>query len=390
MRYQSKLVVSLFLVLSINCSAQKKAADISVSEPTLGEITETAKLSEARAHHSATRLSDGTVVVIGGMERNGVFFDTAEVFNPKTNKFTTARGKMTRPRVGHTATLLPGGKILIVGGWSNRNAPEATAEIYDPATEKFTPIGSTHLPLSGHIAAFLDNGKVLIAGGSDGKVAHSDFQLFDPASNSFSVAGKMPGPRNAPAVSKLSDGRILLTGGESTRGQILKSGETYDPRSNKFASTGPMNVVRYKHDSILLGDGRVLIFGGSDNRDWNGQYRSAEIYNPKTNRFSPTGDMNFTRFKVEGSAVLLENGKVFIGGGNKTAEIFDPETKSFKITAGDFGMPLYFASVTLLDGDRALIVGGYGYGTRQTGPVSTNRAWIFNLQRPINDEISAR
>ncbi|MEO8072186.1 MAG: kelch repeat-containing protein, partial [Acidobacteriota bacterium] len=282
-------------------------------------------------------------------------------------------------RVGHTATLLPNGKILIVGGWSNGDAPESSAEIYNPNTETFTPIGDAHNRLSGHIATLLDNGKVLIAGGSDGKHGLNDAELFDSKTEKFSTIEKMQTARIGAAATKLADGQILLTGGAANRGEILSSAEIYNPATNKFTTTDSMNVVRYKHDSVLLADGRVLVFGGSDNRDWNGQHKTAEIFDPKTNKFTPTNDMNVARFKVEGGAVLLKNGKVFIGGGGEIAEIFDPNTNTFTKTAGEFGAPLHYASVTLLDDERALIVGGYGNGTRETGPISTNQAWIFKI-----------
>ncbi len=379
MRYQFYSIVFIFIALSANCAAQNKSNEISNTVETYGKISETGKLNAARADHTATRLADGKVIIIGGMERNGVFFDTAEIFNPGTNRFTKAKGKMTMARVGHTATLLPNGKILILGGWSGGDAPESSAEIYDPKTEIFTSIGNAHNRLSGHIATLLNNGKVLIAGGSDGKNDLRDAELFDPQTEKISLIGNMQTARNGASATKLADGRILLTGGAADRGQILSSAEIYDPATNKFISAGSMNVVRYKHDSILLADGRVLIFGGSDRRDWRGQYKSAEIFDPRTNEFAPTNDMNTTRFKIEGAAVLLKNGKVFIGGGGEFAESFDPATNSFTKTAGEFGAPLHYASVTLLDDERALIVGGYGNGTRETGPISTNQAWIFKI-----------
>lgn len=379
MRNQFYLIVLVFIVLSANCSAQKKPVEVSNAEKTYGNISETAKLADARANHTATLLPGGKVVIIGGMERNGVFFDTAEIFDPVANKFTKAKGKMSKPRVGHTATLLPDGNILIIGGWSNSDLPEASAELYDPQTETFTPTENAHHHLSGHIAVLLDSGKVLIAGGSDGKNGLSNAELYDPQTKTFSEIGKMQTARIGAAATKLAGGQILLTGGALDRGEITASAEIFDPATNKFTSTDSMHVVRYKHDSILLADRRVLIFGGSDKRDWNGQYRSAEIFDPKTNKFTPTGDMNIARFKVEGSSVLLKNGKVFIGGGNEAAETFDPDTNTFTKVAGAFGIPLHYASVTLLADGRALIVGGYGNGSPQTGPISTNQAWIFKI-----------
>ncbi|MDQ3751010.1 MAG: hypothetical protein M3367_18630 [Acidobacteriota bacterium] len=89
--------------------------------------------------------------------------------------------------------------------------------------------------------------------------------------------------------------------------------------------------------------------------------------------------MNSARFKIDGTAVLLKDGKVFIGGGAEGAEVFNPLTNTFIKTTGEFGIPLHYATVTLLDDERALIVGGYENGTRETRPISTNRAWIFKL-----------
>src|SRR5687767_12883070 len=143
MRYQfyTGAVLLVFIALAINCSAQKKAAE-AIQTQTYGKISEIAKLSEARASHSATLLKNGTVLITGGMERNGVFFNDADIFDPNTNTFKQAAGKMSVKRTSHTATLLKDGKVLIVGGWSNNDSPEMSAEIYDPQTETFKPIGN--------------------------------------------------------------------------------------------------------------------------------------------------------------------------------------------------------------------------------------------------------
>jgi N-acetylneuraminic acid mutarotase len=382
MFYQFYLSAALAISIgfAVNCSAQKKSvgsSDLQANQ-TYGKIFEVGKLSEARAAHTATRLKNGKILIAGGMERNGVFFDDADIFDPKTNNFARAKNKMSIKRVSHTATLLPDGKVLIVGGWSNR-LPEASAEIYNSQTETFTPIGNSLHRRSGHAATLLNNGKVLITGGFDGQNYLSEAEIFDPQNNSFTVIGKMQNARSVHSATKLANGRILMTGGEMSPGQISSSAEIFDPQTKIFTLTKAMNAVRYKHDSVLLKGGRVLVFGGSDNRDWNGQYKSAEIFDPTTNEFKPVGEMNFARFKIDGTAVLLKDGKVFIGGGGEAAEVFNPSTNTFTKTAGEFGMPLHYASVTLLDDERALIVGGYGNGTRQTGPVSTNRAWIFRL-----------
>ncbi len=379
-QFYSGAVLTIFIGLTASCTAQKTpvaSSDLPVVQ-TLGKVSEIGNLSEARASHTATRLKSGKILIAGGMERNGVFFDDADIFDPQTNKFARAKNKMSVKRVSHTATLLPDGKVLIVGGWSG-SLPEASAEIYNPQTETFTPIGNSLYRRSGHSATLLDNGKVLITGGFDGRNYLSEGEIFDPNNESFTLIGKMQSARSVHSAVTLADGRILLTGGETSRGQISSSAEIYDPKTKSFTLTKTMNAARYKHDSILLKNNRVLIFGGSDSHDWSGQYKSAEIFDAATNEFTPAGEMNFARFKMDGTAVLLSGGKVFIGGGGEAAEVYNPATNTFTKTAGAFGMPLHYATVTLLDDERALITGGYGLGTRASGPTSTNRAWIFKL-----------
>ena len=118
------------------------------------------------------------------------------------------------------------------------------------------------------------------------------------------------------AATMLSDGRILVAGGWKTAvgktdgTSALASAELYDPASGTFTPTGDMTVPRAFPTATLLPDGRVLIAGG-----WNGSnaVASAEIYDPASGTFTPTGDLTAAR---EGNtATLLSDGRVLITGG---------------------------------------------------------------------------
>jgi N-acetylneuraminic acid mutarotase len=374
MRYQLILVLTL-LVLSTNfCTAQQKQTSQNPEN-----INKIATLENPRAAHTATLLKNGNVLIVGGMQKNGVFYDEAEIFDPSENSFTTLKNKMTKRRVSHTATLLEDGRVLVVGGWSNRNAPENTAEIFDPKTNEFTAVGNTQFRRSGHSSTLLDNGKVLIAGGNNGERSLSEAEVFDPKTNSFELVGKMKTARAIHTATKLSDDRILLTGGEVKRNSVISDAEIFDPETSSFKQvSNKMNAVRYKHDAVLLADGSVLIFGGSDENDTRGKLKSAEIFDPAKETFTPTKDMNFARFKISKTAALLENGKVLIAGGNEQAEIFDPATRSFEQVSGNLGKSFHYASVTLLKDGRALILGGYEF-IKGGEPTSTDQAWIFKI-----------
>ncbi len=371
-----RLAALLLASLSTFASGQT-SSKTSPAQP--GQVTATGNLSVRRFSQSATLLPNGRVLIAGGMERNGKYDASAEIYDPRTGAFSAA-GNMSSAREGHAAILLRTGKVLIAGGSPGAGANLATAEIYDPATGTFHPTGSMTSPRSHPATVLLNDGKVLLIGG-DG--AHEDerlssAELYDPASGRFIATGSMQVPREMHTAVLLKDGRVLVVGGSSSgsypSSHIEARAEIYDPATGRFSMTGNMNVPRHKLAAALLPDGKVLVVGGSDNRDWRGQYASAELYDPATGRFSNDGEMSFRRFKLIQTAVRLPDGRVLIAGGAERPEIYDPATKSFRPVNGTVGEGRYFSTATLLNDGRVLIAGGYG-DDPMAGAVPN--AWLY-------------
>ena len=102
-------------------------------------------------------------------------------------------------RQGCTTTLLPSGKELIAGGYlavgflAPSNRVLSSAELFDPKTGKWTETATMNFARWGHKATLLPNGKVLVDGGygPDGvgqPPALSNSELYDPATDSWIVA----------------------------------------------------------------------------------------------------------------------------------------------------------------------------------------------------------
>ena len=128
------------------------------------------------------------------------------------------------------------------------------------------------------------------------------------------------------------------------------------------APAGGMAVRRHKHDAALLADGRVPVTGGSDERDDQGAYRSTEVYDVGTRRFTPGPTMQLARYKHERSAVLQADGTVFIGGGARAAEVLDVAGGRAILVESSPALAGQFSAVAPLNDHRVFISGGYGNG----------------------------
>src|SRR5947209_6521828 len=84
------------------------------------------------AGQTATRLPDGRWLFVGGVGVERV----ATVWDPATQSAAPTQGQVEFGRAFHTATLLSDGTVLIVGG-RNGSAMSDVAERFDPATGQF-------------------------------------------------------------------------------------------------------------------------------------------------------------------------------------------------------------------------------------------------------------
>ena len=150
-------------------------------------------------------------------------------------------------------------------------------------------------------------------------------------------SGPLNKARSGYTQTKLASGLELIAGGyvhtefPTVKNQYLASAELFDPKTGKWTETGEMTAKRCRHIATLLPNGQVLVAGGSDGKN---DLSSAEIYDPISGRWTGTGSMNMAHYGDY--AILQSSGKVlvFSGGfdGVKTfndklhQELYDPAT----------------------------------------------------------------
>jgi hypothetical protein len=253
-------------------------------------------------------------------------------------------GETTLERIDARAVPLSSGRLLVLGNSSGSDGIQVpmSGEVWDPGTGVWTPTADLNNPRSDFAAVALANDQVLVAGGLNGEQpqqSYSSAYIYDarPGHEGWTKTGLMSAARTGPTAATLPDGRVLVAGGyfhvaqysrldagpetvlaayhpapelrsESANlslfdvdvgsaGAALATAELFDPSTGAWTPTGPMNYARYRAPAVTLNDGRVLIVGSRADTGIYGvvvdphAFGTAEIYDPATGRFTLTREL---------------------------------------------------------------------------------------------------
>ncbi|MEK7425793.1 MAG: kelch repeat-containing protein, partial [Actinomycetota bacterium] len=285
-----------------------------IYNPATGQFLFNGAMVMPRQFHAATLLGDGTVLLASGTTVNGLSTPTAELYDPVANVFRRTLTDMLRGHADYTATSLPDGRVVLVGGQPFcQSGAENRVERYEPLTQQFSQLGFLTLPRVGHVAAQLPNGSILIVGGSQANSSClftgllDTAEIFDPVTGSSRLlASRLCSKKFRPTISPLPDGRFLIAGGFNRDNSHDASGcaDIYDPATETFSPTGRMVFPRGDHFAVPLANGDILMGGGNDEAG-DTTTATAEIYEnvtPEDGAFqSPPGDFTVLRRNLDGS-----------------------------------------------------------------------------------------
>jgi N-acetylneuraminic acid mutarotase len=341
----------------------------------------TGSMVVARSRHTATRLPDGRVLVVGGITgspTNIATTPTAEIYDPAVGIWSQT-GSLITPRSRHAAVLLGNGKVLVAGGRDNGLAT-ATAELFDFSTGSWSLTGSLNVPRDFHTATLLADGRVLVAGGISGGDGRDNplektAEIYDPVTGAWSLVDHMAQARYGHTATRMADGTVLIAGGTGPRGDGVYTvrAEIYDPQSGVWRNVDSMATPRGFHTAALLADGSVLVAGGltSPANDRN-VTAAAELFQPGTGRWISAGNMSVARGAGPYGATLLLDGRFLLAGGRtNTAELYDPGVGAWSLT-GSMAVSRSSHTVTLLSNGSVLVAGGENF----SGFISTAEVYV--------------
>jgi hypothetical protein len=282
-----------------------------------------APLSEGHQYHTATRLLDGRVLVAGSVGK--VCGDycgtpgetTAELYDPVADQWTLA-APMHVIFAHHAATLLADGRVLVAGGYGSGGCT-ANVEIYDPGTNTWadaTPMNHARCDVG---ALLLASGEVLVAGTAWNNATNQVEMMtesYDPGTGLWHDGAPKPEPWGALFLLPLPSGRVMVAYRYvfDAPGYPHPIVDIFDPVAGTWTSTLRLSRVRVAPVGAALLDGRILMAGGELN-EWSsgGSSALADLFDEKTGEWVEAADMTLPR-QDPLVAPLGDGGALAIGG----------------------------------------------------------------------------
>jgi len=313
---RAKPVITLCLIVLGLALAPSAQAD-----PT-GSWSPLPSMTTPRYGAVAAALSDGRVLVAGGIDGSGSATASAEIYDPSTNAWTLV-ASMGSARAFAAAAPLGDDRVLVAGGDVD-GSPSASAEIYDAASDTWSPAAPMEYARAGASAVAQPDGTVWVVGGAP----YGDSEIYDPGADSWSLSESTPSTGGGVAV-PLGNGQAFFAGGFDL--------DPYTSTSPWFALESPsdgawvgagLSYPWYQAAAAALPGGQVLMVGGSSSESDPSGTTSAEIVDPTYSQWLTVVSMTTARYGAV--AASLPDGEVLVAGGEgasgplASAEAFSP------------------------------------------------------------------
>lgn len=148
--------------------------------------------------------------------------------------------------------------------------------------------------------------------------AWADDVTFSPLQ--YETLSEMSTPRRGHVCFATASGDIVVVGGHTTNFNLTTTAERlHDGQWEPISISHPHDGAGY----VTLPDGRVLISGGFSSGSGIGQSKASDIYDPTTNSFTTTGNLNTARGFVSLVCTGVDNNVLASGNWYNTDTTFE-------------------------------------------------------------------
>jgi hypothetical protein len=223
-------------------------------------------------------------------------------------------------------------------------------------------------------AILLPNGKVLYAGSyGDGLTPH----IFDPATGSVTLAAAPSFNIFCMGHTHLADGRVFIAGGHIDDYEGYAHASIYNPGTNTWTNTPDMNAGRWYPTTTSLANGDVLTISGTIHGPASNQIYNEvpQVYQASTNSWRTLSSAVY-HVQLYPFMFLAPNGKVFLAGWNPDSRYLDTAgTGAWTRVASSLHGWRNYGSAVMYDAGKVMLIGGDGDGSRTV----TNTTEVIDL-----------
>jgi len=251
---------------------------------------------------------------------------------------------------GHTRRSAQVSALALVVAALATSAPNAVAATLG---RPLTWTAQRPIPTArGCLASAVLNGNIYVVGGFTGGEGSTlnKAEAYRPQTKHWSTLAPMPTSRSCLAATSL-DGRIYAIGGDSVSDN-LTTVESYSPASGKWKTDAPVPAATAGDYAAVAGAGHI--YAVDDAGD-------LEIYNPKTNRWTPGRSIPTT---TDLPGVAWSGNRLYVIGGLNgfgtplgNVQAYDPETNTWQKRAPVL-TPRSHPAVGTLDDGQIIVAGG--------------------------------
>jgi Kelch motif len=397
----STIAIAAFAYIGTASSAR---ADIGV-----GSWSSTGPMPQGWGTGSATTLTDGRVLAVGGDAEHSA----ADLYEPIAGTWLQA-AKLPDTAIEYGLAALPGGEALLFGGATCNEAPNLAEYQCAPIRSAYrlgadgltwTPAAPMLEARARPTVARLDDGRVLVLGGF-GPPCPSGWppygyscepldtaEIYDPAGNRWLATATMPHTAGGAAATVLSDSTVLVVGGDGGH-EALR----YIPRENSWMTAGRTAGDRTGALLFALPDDRAITLGGDE--PYAGFFGSlgtaAEALPPRCDPSSEilaAGTWSASPAEPAGNefcphGAILAGGQILVGSVPVYTQptptltspfVFDAKQRCWSTTAPPLARRVAATTAALPDG-RALVFGGYD--PQSPGGFSQSSAELYTPGSP--------